>query len=847
MKSNHFRKLGIALLVLIAVLCMLSFSTAETQIECTPIEKFDDYYEQYECIYIETSLGETIHEDEKGFATHFENITSDDHMQADKTISRTWQWSGGVKLKAEMKSILGLAGLDIEANFEGGHEWSNTDHIGLEVHLHRKITIYEAPCTVKVQQTVTINQKRAPLSAPDAWETISTQTESGIKTGTSRALIAKETSSRHIEDESTPRKRNTFNGMYTHYYCKVPGCPKPNGEVEFEIDKSHTCEYSESICVANRSCIHCGKYDRKSGHDYDYSNPKSISEDSDAVRFKCKNCDDFELHCHTFKATSAPLKPQDEYLITTYDPDNHKRLYMEERKCTYLPCSIIRDFPKWKAEPHTTWTTLDKKEATCYQDGHEDVTCDACSFEKTIIIPATENHVYDYDNPIPTAYSVIRYQCIAAPGCPYYYEHVHKYSSDGPKPTNETREIPGDYSKHKRKYVECLECNGGEHCNEKTKTIETWPEETHSWCNEIRIEATCFKDGSVTHICAGCDMVEEYPVFAPRNHDPDYDHPIRYSDDEIRYPCKRPGCNEIAEFHFHTFKDTGLKTATKEYMEITGDNKNHKRKYMVQRQCNNGDHCNELRDFPKWEVESHGNNWHNEITKPATCLVNGSRTRMCALCDYVDTTVLTARGKHVYDYDHPKKVDDDTVKYLCDNKNCTAYETHKHSYKDTGEKEATKSYSEIINNTTHHKRLYKVSQQCTGAHCSQKQIIPKWINEKHSFVQKGETHGNCVTPAIKGYQCSKCSMTKTENGNKDPKNHASLSKTYKTVTSPTCTKTGSGYYSCSACGGKVTVTLKATGHSWDSGKIVVYPTISMPGQKRYTCTKCGATETRSYK
>ena len=168
-------------------------------------------------------------------------------------------------------------------------------------------------------------------------------------------------------------------------------------------------------------------------------------------------------------------------------------------------------------------------------------------------------------------------------------------------------------------------------------------------------DATCIKPKQ----CKICSKSKGSSM----GHDPDYDHPQVVSDDETRYLCKRSGCNEIAEFHCHIFEDTGKKTPTNECIEISGDSKSHKRKYMIHRQCINGEHCKIPRDFPKWEVESHS--WHNEVVKPATCTVDGSKTRMCAICDYVDTTVLKARGYHQYDYSKPQTVNANTVKYLC--------------------------------------------------------------------------------------------------------------------------------------------------------------------------------------
>ena len=62
------------------------------------------------------------------------------------------------------------------------------------------------------------------------------------------------------------------------------------------------------------------------------------------------------------------------------------------------------------------------------------------------------------------------------------------------------------------------------------------------------------------------------------------------------------------------------------------------------------------------------------------------------------------------------------------------------------------------------------------------------------------------------------------------------------VTAATCTRSGSGYYPCSACGGKVYTSIPATGHSWGSWQIAQTPTASRPGKLKHTCGRCGTTE-----
>ena len=62
--------------------------------------------------------------------------------------------------------------------------------------------------------------------------------------------------------------------------------------------------------------------------------------------------------------------------------------------------------------------------------------------------------------------------------------------------------------------------------------------------------------------------------------------------------------------------------------------------------------------------------------------------------------------------------------------------------------------------------------------------------------------------------------------------------------SATCTTEGSKKYTCTICGETKTETIKATGHSYDSGKIT--STTATTYTKTFTCSKCKNTYTKKY-
>ena len=63
------------------------------------------------------------------------------------------------------------------------------------------------------------------------------------------------------------------------------------------------------------------------------------------------------------------------------------------------------------------------------------------------------------------------------------------------------------------------------------------------------------------------------------------------------------------------------------------------------------------------------------------------------------------------------------------------------------------------------------------------------------------------------------------------------------TTAATCTEAGVKTYTCTACGETKTESIPATGHSWDNGTVTKQPTLTETGIKTYTCTVCHATKT----
>jgi len=64
------------------------------------------------------------------------------------------------------------------------------------------------------------------------------------------------------------------------------------------------------------------------------------------------------------------------------------------------------------------------------------------------------------------------------------------------------------------------------------------------------------------------------------------------------------------------------------------------------------------------------------------------------------------------------------------------------------------------------------------------------------------------------------------------------------TSTPTCTQTGSMFYTCTVCAESKTETIATTGHSYDSGEITIMPTLYADGVKTFTCENgCGESYT----
>lgn len=120
-----------------------------------------------------------------------------------------------------------------------------------------------------------------------------------------------------------------------------------------------------------------------------------------------------------------------------------------------------------------------------------------------------------------------------------------------------------------------------------------------------------------------------------------------------------------------------------------------------------------------------------------------------------------------------------------------------------------------------------------------------WTEHSYgSYVQT--TAPTCTEPGVSTATCSICGGTVTQS-------IAALGHSWsRTTVAPTATQEGYDLYTCSRCGGQYRTNFTdptggsdpcADGHTWNAGVVTVQPTCTQPGTTVFTCTVCGETMT----
>ena len=489
------------------------------------------------------------------------------------------------------------------------------------------------------------------------------------------------------------------------------------------------------------------------------------------------------------------------------------------------------------AEDHSLTKVINKKDATCTEDGYTgDTVCAICGKEitKGETIQAKGHSWGDW--------TVTTEATCTAKG-----EKTRSCKRDGCDATEKRELAKTSHTEVVDPAVEatCTEPGKteGKHCSvcdAEIKKGEVIPALGHSWGDwTVTTEATCTAKGEKTRSCKrdGCDATDTVDIPANGH--------TEVTDAAVEPTCTVPGktegkhcsvCNEItvaqevipAKGHTEVIDPAVEATCTKPGK-------------MEGKHCSV---CNEITVAPE-VIPATGHTEKAVAGKPATCTETGLTDGIsCSVCGTVIKAQEEIPAKGHTEVIDAAKAPTCTKSGKTEGKHCSVCNE-------------ILVAQEVIPATGHtEKTVVGKPATCTetgltdGISCS---VCGTVIKAQEEIPAKGHTEvideaieATCTTPGkTEGKHCSVCNAIIVAQTEIPATGH-----TEKTVVGKpaTCTETGlTDGEKCSVCGKelKAQETIKALGHSWDEGKVTTAPTYEKTGVKTYTCGICKATKTES--
>lgn len=407
-----------------------------------------------------------------------------------------------------------------------------------------------------------------------------------------------------------------------------------------------------------------------------------------------------------------------------------------------------------------------------------------------------------------------------------------------------------------------------------TKQVETKPALGHTWDEgKVTKEATCSETGVKTYTCTRCGgtKTEEIPK-TKHNYEEHVETPATCTSRGVSYyVCKNCGLTTSkkqtpATGHIHTevrnkkdatytddgytgdtyCKDCGKKLETgtmipklvekeHDYGEWVLDQAPTCKKYGVRHRI-----CKNCGDREVDVLDKVDHSWELVSTTPATCTIGEIQHYKCSVCgETKDVTLSNPLGEHSWDNGKVTKEATETEEgvktYTC--KTCGETKTEKipvtshHLDQGTITKKATCTEN---GEKTYH---------CTDADCDKTYVetIPATGHQNTEVRDKKE-----VTCEEDGYTgdtyCKDCGQLISKGAVVKATGHSWNSG--KVTEAATCKKEGTKTYTCKNCGETKTETIPATGHKFDSWKTVKAQSIYSGAVQKRTCNACGKKETR---
>lgn len=458
--------------------------------------------------------------------------------------------------------------------------------------------------------------------------------------------------------------------------------------------------------------------------------------------------------------------------------------------CTRSNCKKKKQVETKPALDHTWDEGKITKEATCSETGVKTYTCSRCGGTKTEEIPKTK---HDYEEHV-----------VKAPTCTKkgvsYYVCKNCGLTTSRRQTPATGHIHTEVRNQKDATYKENGYTGDTYCKDCGKKLETGTvipklvEKEHDYGEWVLDQApTCKKYGARHRICKNC------------------------GDREV----------DVLDKVDHTWELVSTTPATC----TIGETQHYK--------CSV---CGETKDVTLSNPLGEHSWDEGKVTKKATCTEDGEKTYTCTVCNTTKTEVIPATGHQHKEVRNAKKATCTEDGYTGDTY-CTDCNTKLES-------------GTVINKLGHTWDNGVITKEATETEEGVKTYTCKTCGEtktekipvaSHHWDQGTITKkATCTENGEKTYYCTDadCNKTYVETIPATGHQHTEL-RDKKTAT---CGEDGySGDLYCKDCGQLISkgAVVKATGHSWDSGKVTEVATCKKEGTKTYTCKNCGETKTES--
>lgn len=497
--------------------------------------------------------------------------------------------------------------------------------------------------------------------------------------------------------------------------------------------------------------------------------------------------------------------------------------------CTRSNCKKKKQVETKPALGHTWDEGNITKEATCSETGVKTYTCSRCGGTKTEDIPKTKHNYEEH--------------VVKAPTCTEkgvsYYVCKNCGLTTSRRQTPATGHIHTEVRNQKDATYKENGYTGDTYCKDCGKKLETGTvipklvEKEHDYGEWVLDQApTCKKYGARHRICKNC------------------------GDREV----------DVLDKVDHTWELVSTTPATCTIGEIQ------------HYKCSV---CGETKDVTLSNPLGE-HSWDNgKVTKEATCTEDGEKTYTCTVCNTTKTEVIPATGHQHKEVRNAKKATCTEDGYTGDTycKDCgaklesgTVINKLGHTW-DNGviTKEATeteegiKTYTcktcgetktEKIPVASHHWDQGTITKKATCTengektyHCTDEGCDKTWIEtipatgHQHTELRDKKT-ATCGEDGYSGdLYCKDCGQLISKGAVVKATGHSWESG--KVTEAATCKKEGTKTYTCKNCGETKTESIPKTEHQWDNGKVTKEATCKEEGSKTYTCSICGDTKTEA--